>query len=494
MILSPTDNASMVFFSPLLWYQGERVDTTFNIYNETTQVKGNSRDIAYSKSCAYEFYTEPLAHGCLVSRTLLGDSVRVDRDDKGKYGITQYKTRWSNIIDYGRMKGRYIPTFADPGTWTYVHHFELPEYLYDTEGMIDYYNDLQYDLAGSVDWPIIDRIMQWDKEKGKRNFLDLDDKTKEMRRNLTLELAEDFINKCSKRSNLQFVPFATIQGYSYDTYRESLRQVLKLYPPYIAIGGLPSYSEKRVVELLPMIWGEIRKKGYRPGLHLYGRFPSPEHVGTFLRYGVTSFDNNSGFIVASKNDCAVYHPRFRTEGDIPLQECYNINVSAITSPMLRKVKAKYGEDSKEYKKVFNATARAFKAFNKYCKNDTKQNAKKFMRLYKKADLVYNELSRARPWGQVRLQHSYDRMKRTLRDKPWEQCGCTSCRMLGPHIALRRGCRIQHTFFHNTYVQFARYIRELKTAEKNVYYPKYNWKPILEKNRLKNHRLAIRRKR
>jgi hypothetical protein len=391
------------------------------------------------------------------------------------------------------MRGRYIPTFADPGTWTYVHHFKLPDYLYDTDDLINYYNNLQYDLAGSVDWPIIDRIFQWDKETQSRKFLDLDNKTKEMRRNLTLELAQEFITKCNKRKDLQFVPFGTIQGYSYETYKLSLRKLLKMGYQYIAIGGLPSYSEQRVVELLPMIWDEVKRSGTRPGIHLYGRFPSPEHVGTFLKYGVTSFDNNSGFIVASRNDCAVYHPRYRTSGTHPLLECYNINISAVTSPMLRRVKNKHGEDSPQYQKVYRATARAFSAFTKYCADDSKKNEKRLVKRYKEADLVYNELSRRVPWGEKRLQHSYDRFRRTLRDKPWAECQCTSCRMLGPHISLRRGCRIQHTFFHNTYVQFARYLTELKQAEKNVSYPRYDWGPIVELNKMKNERKAIRRK-
>lgn len=480
----------MKSFSPLLWYPGERADLGFDLVEEFSHVSTNRREVAAKKKCGYEFWDEPLADGILVSKTLLEQTTNL-RKVNGAYKVHVYKYVYDSVLDYCATKGRYIPSFADPGTWSYVNQFKLPDYLYDTDHMISYYQDMQYDLAGSVDWPIIDKLVIVDNYE--RKYVDLDDKTKEMRRELTLELAADFIKKCNRRPELQFVPFGTIQGYSPESYIKSLKRILKMGYEYIAIGGLPAYSEKVVVELLPLLWKEIRKADPVPGVHLYGRFPSPKYVKYYIEHGVTSFDNNSAFITAAKNPCSFYDPDYLIleHEQSPAFRCYGVKIPSRRGPLLRKLK-KYRPDL--WEEAGEVSDKTFSAFCRFAINQSKNNKERLFKYYYEMDRILND-ARVRPHHEKKLVQSFERCKTAINSRGWERCGCTSCRMLGPHILLMRGARIPHTFLHNTYTMYSRFRIELKKAEKNVKLEKpYDWSKVMEFNRLKNVRKAIRPRR
>jgi hypothetical protein len=344
---------------------------------------------------------------------------------------------------------------------------------------------MQFDMAGSVDWPIIDKITVI-KPGDKREYITLDDKTREMRRNLTLELAQDFVNKARKRRDLNFVPFGTIQGYSPSTYRDSMRKILKMGYEYIAIGGLPAYSEKEVIELLPIIQEEIDRAGYRPGIHLYGRFPSPSKVGYYLQNYVSSFDNNSSFISAAQSPCAYYDPEFLTTWETPSFLCSGAKIPPLKGPLLSRLKRR---DPDLHAKVAKKCDKTFKMFCEFARSGKTGDLKDFLRQYKRMNKAINA-ARLRPISNNQIVKINDRAKAALKNKGWERCDCEACEICGPHIVLVRGQRIPYLFLHNTYVQFARFQQELKKAKENVNYNQYDWSKIKGLNKLKNNRRAV----
>ncbi len=476
------------FFNPLLWYGGERVNPFYNFDTEVVEFDGKRAELSAKRQCGYEFFKEELASGILVSRTLLGGACTVRKDDDEIYKIFAHKRTYDTILDYAKLRNVRYPytSFADPGTWTFVNHLKLPDYLYDTGDLINYYNDLQYDLAGSVDWPIIEKICIKD-ENGKRKFVQLDLKTKEMRRNLTLELAQGFINECNKRKNLQFVPFGTIQGYSEETYRDSLRVLLKMGYKYIAIGGLPAYSEKTVLELLPMIWEEVKRSGDRPGIHLYGRFPSPQYVPQYLKYGVTSFDNNSGFISASTASCSYYDPQFKIDGEIPVGNCSGIKIPPVTGPLLRKIKK---NNPDVYKRVEFWCSQTFKMFCEFVRTESKIDAKKFLIHYKRMNREMQKAN-ANAYSANKIKTLMNACKVAIKEKGWNKCKCTSCRKLKGHVNLVRGQRIPYLFLHNSHVQYYRFVKELEKAVKTTEFEKFDWNLVDQLHRKKHLRKSIR---
>jgi len=443
----------MRYFSPLLWYNGERVDKGYDYDREVSQFD-NLRERVANKICGYNFHTGTLADGILVSRSLLESSTNLTNED-GRWKVKTYSKDHWNILDYARTKGLDYTSFADPGTFSHANKFKLPDYLYETDKMIDYYQDLQYDLAGSVDWPIIEKV-RVQKDTGKFEYVELDDKTKEMRRALTIELATDF-KKCCDRRDLDFVPFGTIQGYSIESYRTSLREILRLGYKYIAIGGLPSYSEKQVVELLPTITAEIKRAGYRPGIHLYGRFPSPRYVGFYLENCVTSFDNNSPFLAASRTACNYYHPEFAYNTEqVPVYDCFSIRIPAERGPLLHRLKRR---DLELWSVAMDKCGKAFEDFVRVRKKASDENIDRFLDSYDDMNLFLQE-ARMNKVNKRRLKKDRTTAENALRGRLWEVCPCESCKELGAHIMLTRGQRIPHTFLHNTYIQYQRFIKEL----------------------------------
>jgi hypothetical protein len=244
----------MRFLNPLMW--SERISPHFDYYKDVP-TKSTTKTTGKDGLCGYEYFKDvPLGDGILVSRTMLENTAKPERED----ARWQIRTSWgevnTDIRGHTRTKKRTDYTvLADPGTWSYVNYFKLPDFLFKTKALITFYNNLGFDIAGSVDWPIVDRI----KHEGK--FMELSPNIKEYRRQLTIDLAQDFIDECNKRDDLTFIPFGTAQGYSKGTYRDSVRRLLQMGYKYIAVGGLPSSSEQYVLELLPIIWKEIQRAG-----------------------------------------------------------------------------------------------------------------------------------------------------------------------------------------------------------------------------------------
>jgi hypothetical protein len=470
----------MKFFNPLTWYPPERVHTKFD-FTEQDKTKLNPND----KLCGYEFFDEDTLDGILVSRTLLETNNKTRKGEDGNYSIFNRYGRYRTIVDYARTKNTNLISFADPGTWSYVNSFVLPDYLYDTDDLIDYYNMLQYDLAGSVDWPIVDKICQV--TKGSRVFIDLTQEVKETRRNLTIELAEDFFKKCNKHTNLQFVPFGTAQGYTPATYRDSIRRIIRLGYQYIAVGGLPPMSEKGVIELLPMIYEEVQKSDHpEVGIHLYGRYPGPKYIPIYLKYGVTSFDNNSPHIYTARASCSYLSPVFKTAGSSPQNPCLGIKIPPANGPMLMRIRRNSPETYNEVKDLCEAT---FKLFVKYSETKSKSVMKTFLNSFEIMNERLND-QRVRPRSQKALTRDLDQCEQTLELNLWEDCMCTACRMAEDHIFLGRGPRIPYIFLHNSYIMYYRFKFELEKAKKLVSYPDYDWDKIYNFSRLKKNRRRI----
>jgi len=477
----------MMSYNQLAWYNC--IDPGFD-YNTEESATGNRMDVAMNRVGFYEFFEEPIIDGILISRTLLEGKVNLIKEN-GYYHVSANsgKRIFPDIPAYCKTRGTDFITFADPGTWSYANYFELPESLYDTDDLIDYYSHMRYDLAGSVDWPIVDRIMQT--VDGKRKFSELDEETKEHRRILTLELAEDFIKKCRKRGEINFMPFGTIQGYSTKTYRESLRKVLKMGYEYIAIGGLPAYSEERVVDLLNMIKDEIDRAGMRGiGMHMYGRFPAPDYTAHYLECYVSSFDNNSSFIYASKNDCAYVNPDYRYHGNVPIKPCCSVKIPMESGPMLSRVRRYHPES---YESTLAHCKKSFRLFVKYVKTGEQKDMRNFLRAYTDLNFALEEVRRVKLKNEAKILRHVEIGRNALESKGWQRCGCTSCRTIRDHIYLSRGTnRTYHAFAHNTYVQYTRLQRELKKAKKNVSY-NYDQTKLRKIHKLNNlERTAIKK--
>ncbi len=448
----------MKLFGPLLWYHSEHLRVHFDYNKEVSTFKGTRTEEIEARPFAYEVFEEDLADGILVSRTLLLAFTKIVKEG-GRYAIRRYGKDYYHIRDFTRLPDDYY-SFADPGTWSFVHRFELPDFLYDTEEMVSYYDDLSFDLAGSVDWPIIDKMAI--RRKGKTRFLETTDKIKKKRVAITLELAREFMQCCSRRGGVSFIPFGTAQGYDVASYRESVRAICKMGYEYIAVGGMPAYSEKQVLELLPVIWDEVKKHGSRPGFHLYGRYPSPSAVADFLKYGVTSIDNNSNFLTAIRSPCPYYAPEFATTGSVPTNPCRGLYLPSNRSPVLTKLKR---NDERKYRALDRLCRKAFASYSKYSEYGGESNKKEFLKVYKHLVYSLNDCY-SNPRSPQQVKKKYDQAVSIVEEKPWEICGCTSCKRLKGHGVVTRGPRNRWMSAHNLRIMYARLIKEMAAARRD----------------------------
>ena len=254
---------------------------------------------------------------------------------------------------------------------------------------------------------------------------------------------------------------------------------------YIAIGGLPSYSEKEVVSLLPMLWKEIDKSGTRPGLHMYGRFPSPAAVKIFLQNGVTSFDNNYSFIASRINPCTYWDPDYMwNQEESPSFVCCGAKIPHSLSPAVHRARRELSE--KDFKKLMSVLDTTFRLFCEYSSGNVNASSK-FFRTYDRMNRMLDSTRIRKRSSEKKIADLTMFCKQALEREGWLHCDCTSCLMLKAHIVLVRNTnRNSHRFFHNTYVQYQRYRWELVKARKELKgkYPLYDWstvKSIVKKN-------------
>ncbi len=212
----------------------------------------------------------------------------------------------------------------------------------------------------------------------------------------------------------------------------------------------------------------------RPGMHLYARFPSPLAVREFLKYGVTSFDNTSPFITASRSACSYIDPSvYFNMSDTG--NCYNLKIPGSRSPFLRRAKKVLIEE--DFLSLVNLCSRTFDAFVSYSSSGGSYNLKTLINLYYEMNVALNQY-RTRPLSPKKISKLMDVTKSTLLSRPWMDCDCSSCLDLKAHIVLtRNNFRIVHTFFHNSYIQYSRFVSELDRAMVEVEFKNYSWEKV-----------------
>lgn len=449
----------MIYFNPLLPFN--KVHKNFDL---------NTEEFSKEKVGVLNHFKEDICDGVLVSRTMYDTLARgqVIKTDEGVKFLV-------NGIEHNNLYEalgipKHLLIMFDPGTWSYAQKLELPKKMYDTESLIDMYDAAGVVLGGSVDWPIIDKI----KIEGKNVELGLD--IKEKRRQITLELADDFVTKAGKR-DLNFMPFGTIQGYDLKTYADSAKKILSMPYDYIAIGGLPASSEQFCLKVFKVVWREIVKSGRKVGIHAYGRFPSPTAVKDFRKYGITSVDNNYSHICAiGKTTCSYWSTEFWDE-DVysPLEKCYQIMIPSERSPKIRRAKKVMTEES--YDELLGYYNKAFYYFCAYDTNRAPKIKQRILENFVKGETMLADTGAVRAKSKPAQQRIYDLAELSLDSNIWDTCDCTGCKGGGIHMIMSRGTTRQSLIFgHNTLVQWKRLDIELKKLG-------YKTPPVIKELRL-----------
>lgn len=375
------------------------VDPGYDFANDKGTVgKAKYRDEVY----AHQIYKEPNYDGLLFSKNTVEDGT-----------IRTKSVRDLGIHAFARFEK---PIMGDCGAFSYITHESPP---YRTGEILAYYQNLGFDYGVSIDHLIIPAFYP----------------VKEYRYNITRENAREFI-ELHRAGGYTFTPVGVAQGWSPETYKRAVAELLDWGYQYVALGGLARTKTKEIFAILEEVEPVLSQD---TDLHLFGvaRDREGQEMQNFQRLGVTSFDSASYLRRAWMSANTNY---FTEDGG----RYAAIRISPVypSSPRVRSLLA---DGVASFEQLQKLEQQALKAVREYDKG--------------RLDLEIT-LETVLEIDKVE-QYNYDQHKqlyrRVLEDQPWKKCSCEICRDLGVEVVIFRGNdRNRRRGFHNTYVFYKRF--------------------------------------
>ncbi|MEY9846174.1 hypothetical protein ABH940_003259 [Streptacidiphilus sp. BW17] len=381
------------------------VSPTYDFMNdEYSPTRVRQRDDRY----AHEVVTPAPYDGILVSKAIVDGSVK----GSGKYTAPQR----ARLYRFGIRKFFRLPdtvvSLGDCGAFNYVEE-EYPPY--SVEEVLDFYEGCGFDEGVSVDHVIFGYAPDVSED-------DVDSAWAE-RRQISLRLAEKFLAAVESRGR-KIVPVGAAQGWSPDSYADSVARLQDMGYQRIALGGMVPLKTKEILACLERI-DDVRLP--KTELHLLG-ITRVDSMEVFAEHGVTSFDSTSAFRQAFMDERNNYHTR---------EDAF----AAIRVPQVD------GNPTLKRQILSGAVsqAAAMKAERECLKNLRGFDQNRVPLKDVLASLGEYETLVADPKKKSYL----GRYERTLEAAPWRTCPCALCRAHGVEIAIFRGTeRNKRRGFHN----------------------------------------------
>ncbi len=326
---------------------------------------------------------------------------------------------------------------GDCGAFSYLQEDKPP---YTTEEILDYYENHGFDYGVSIDRLIVGPFAA----EGKREF----------RYDLTLKNAEDFI-KQHKNRGCSFTPIGAVQGWSPESYRNAVKDMIGMGYDYIGLGGLARAKSEEIITILQCIRPHLTPS---TRMHLFG-VGRIDVTNYFRHLGVTSFDSASPLRKAWLDPQTNY---YTSSGKtfiavrIPSSDKKNLRIKRILEAgisdrqTLKLLEEKAIDSIRKFdagRLSLNETLEAILAYDKLLVLPGDENNKsknKTRSLRKHADMY----------------------KQLLEDKPWQKCDCAICQEIGVEVIIFRGQnRNRRRGFHNTYIFYQRFQKILKNVSR-----------------------------
>lgn len=385
------------------------VDPGYDFVTDTgTKGKVKYRDEVY----AHQIYQEPNYDGLLFSKSTVEDGP-----------IKTKLVQGMGIHAFARFAK---PIMGDCGAFSYITHESPP---YQTGEILNYYQNLGFDYGVSIDHLIIPAF-----------YL-----VKEYRYKLTRENAREFI-ELHRAGGYTFTPIGVAQGWSPETYKNAVAELLNWGYQYIALGGLARAKTEDIYAILEAVAPVLSQD---TDLHLFGvaRDREKYEMLHFRRLGVTSFDSASYLRRAWMSANTNY---FTEDGG----RYAAIRISPVypSSPRVRSLLA---DDVASFEQLQKLEQQALKAVRDYDKGR--------LDLETTLDAVL-EIDKVEQYNYEQHKQLY---RKVLEDQPWKKCPCEICRDLGIEVIIFRGNdRNRRRGFHNTYVFYKRFRRLMDSSSSN----------------------------
>ncbi len=391
----------------------DRVDPHYDFMQDYSE---KNRDPLNNDVYAHQIFERPQFDGLLVSK------VNIDNATRQKSAMMKEM----GMHDFYRLPREY-PIMGDCGAFSYIDK-ELPPYT--TQEIINYYHELGFDYGVSVDHLIVGPFQR-------------DEKIRNERYQLTLNLAEEFITlyrENREREGYRFHPIGIVQGWDPTSFRKAVEHLINLGYDYVALGGLAKEQSGKIYEILKEIAPIIPTPTFR--MHLFGVARDMNTMRSFHKLGVTSFDSSSPLRRAWLGTGHNYHTLSGKH-----YTAIRIPEAKETAGRVKKMLESNGKiEFKEYKRLEQEALVALREFSA---------GKRELTDTVEAILEYDKIL-----GENREVHR-ELYTELLSERPWEQCGCNICQEIGIDVVVFRGNnRNRRRGFHNTHVYYAQ-VQELK---------------------------------
>ncbi len=362
---------------------------------------------------AHEVFSDPPYEGLLVSMAIVEGL-----SNTAKYSVAQrHRLNRVGVREFFRLADNMI-AMGDCGAFTYVNEPEPP---ISVDRVIDFYQGLGFDFGISVDHVILGYRADYDEALPTVDPVPEDFRR---RRDLTLSLASDFYTTCKKRA-VGFVPVGVAQGWSPQSYAESVVRLQDIGFDYIALGGLVPLKTREIREVVETV-ATVRRPSTE--FHLLG-VARPTTFKDFERLGVVSFDTTSPLRQAFKDDRDNYYTPTRTYPAVRVPQV-EANIS------LRRRISKGITDPTKARRLEQSSLDALRAYDR---DETSLEA-----VLSVLDDYMELCGTHRKWLNM--------YREVLVAKPWKSCPCVICQELGIEVIIFRGAeRNRRRGFHNLFV-------------------------------------------
>lgn len=310
--------------------------------------------------------------------------------------------------------------FGDCGAFSYVHKDEP---TVTPEEAVSIYQLYGFDFGASVDHIPVREIST---PRGKYR---LGNEEQERRIRITQDNAARFL-ALHRQRRCTFIPVGVIQGTDARSYASQVSDYVAMGYEHVALGGLVPRRDEEIVEILRAVAVALGRRRGDVWIHLFGVYRPAIHR-ELRQLGVASFDSatyyRKAWLRSGQNYLAV-NGRWYAAIRIPLSD----------DPRTRKKLDLCGVSWDEVRRL---EAEALKAVREYAQRQ------RDLESTLAAIYAYDRLLARNEGDATTLLKRY---RRTLADRPWEQCTCDVCRQLGVEVVLFRGYnRNKRRGAHNT---------------------------------------------
>lgn len=355
---------------------------------------------------AHEVLDRAPYHGVLVSKSIVDGSIK----GAGKYTTAQRaRMHRMGVHRFFRLPTG-VEALGDNGAFNYIDEVTPPVTPAQT---LDFYEECGFDAGVSTDHVVFGFTESSSDDDVNPDWED--------RRQLTLRLAEEFMSLCRDRKSA-VEPVGAAQGWSPETYADSVRALQDMGYQRIALGGMVPLKTREILSSLTRI-GDVLKSDTH--LHLLG-ITRVESMDDFAAMGVTSFDSTSAFRQAFMDDRKNFHTAERAYVAIRVPQVDG-------NPTLKRAILAGHVSQKEAITAERETLKALRAYDGSA-------ASRRVCLDRLAEYQVICGSKKSYIG------AYEE---TLTAAPWTHCACKICRDHGVEIAIFRGTeRNKRRGFHN----------------------------------------------